>query len=200
MEEEWLSLGLRPGEFNPKNGLHQQKPLVQFHLSFPKEEIEDHNMDQISSKTIEEHHGLANKNTDTKISLRKKLRLTKEQSTLLENSFKEHSTLNPTQKHELAERLKLRPRQVEVWFQNRRARTKLKQTEVDCEFLKKCCESLSDENRRLKKELEELRSVKLGSPPLYIQLPKAAMLTMCPSCDKIAKSDDGKNTAVSGEA
>ncbi|KAK3017310.1 hypothetical protein RJ639_007153 [Escallonia herrerae] len=115
---------------------------------------------------------------------RKKLRLTKEQSATLEDSFKEHSTLNPKQKQALANRLNLRPRQVEVWFQNRRARTKLKQTEVDCELLKKCCETLTDENRRLQKELQELRAIKLTAP-VYMQL-SAATLTMCPSCERIA--------------
>ncbi|XP_057528534.1 homeobox-leucine zipper protein HAT22-like [Amaranthus tricolor] len=114
---------------------------------------------------------------------RKKLRLTKEQSALLEESFKQQSTLNPKQKQALADRLNLRPRQVEVWFQNRRARTKLKQTEVDCEYLKKCCETLTDENRRLQKELQELKALKLGQP-FYMQLP-AATLTMCPSCERI---------------
>ncbi|CAI9101005.1 OLC1v1038219C2 [Oldenlandia corymbosa var. corymbosa] len=53
---------------------------------------------------------------------RKKLRLTKQQSAFLEESFKEHNTLNPKQKLALAKQLNLRPRQVEVWFQNRRAR------------------------------------------------------------------------------
>ncbi|KAL7090162.1 hypothetical protein ACP275_12G023600 [Erythranthe tilingii] len=116
--------------------------------------------------------------------IRKKLRLTKAQSALLEESFLLHTTLNPKQKHELAQDLKLRPRQVEVWFQNRRARTKLKQTEVDCEFLKKCCETLTDENRRLQKELRDLKSLKSPPPPLYMQFPTAT-LTVCPSCEKI---------------
>ncbi|GAA0146636.1 hypothetical protein LIER_06542 [Lithospermum erythrorhizon] len=115
---------------------------------------------------------------------RKKLRLTKAQSALLEESFKQHSTLNPKQKQELARELNLRARQVEVWFQNRRARTKLKQTEVDCEFLKKCCDTLTDENRRLHKELQELKALKLGSQPFYMQMP-AATLTMCPACERI---------------
>ncbi|ESQ53305.1 hypothetical protein EUTSA_v10025923mg [Eutrema salsugineum] len=120
------------------------------------------------------------------VSARKKLRLTKQQSALLEESFKLHSTLNPKQKQALARQLNLRPRQVEVWFQNRRARTKLKQTEVDCELLKKCCETLTDENRRLQKELQDLKALKMP-PPFYMHMP-AATLTMCPSCERIGGS------------
>ncbi|XP_057799559.1 homeobox-leucine zipper protein HAT4-like [Salvia miltiorrhiza] len=116
---------------------------------------------------------------------RKKLRLSKDQSAILEESFKEHNTLNPKQKMALAKRLGLRPRQVEVWFQNRRARTKLKQTEVDCEFLKRCCENLTEENRRLQKEVQELRALKL-SPQLYMQMTPPTTLTMCPSCERVA--------------
>ncbi|XP_074307021.1 uncharacterized protein LOC141642202 [Silene latifolia] len=117
-------------------------------------------------------------------STRKKLRLSKEQSAFLEESFKEHHTLNPKQKQALAKELNLRPRQVEVWFQNRRARTKLKQTEVDCEYLKRCCETLTEENRRLQKELHELRALK-SSQPFFMHHP-ATTLTMCPSCERVA--------------
>ncbi|KAG2686918.1 hypothetical protein I3843_09G029500 [Carya illinoinensis] len=124
-------------------------------------------------------------------STRKKLRLSKEQSAFLEESFKEHSTLNPKQKLALAKQLNLRPRQVEVWFQNRRARTKLKQTEVDCEYLKRCCETLTQENRRLQKELQELRALKT-SQPFYMQLP-ATTLTMCPSCERVATTTSSSN-------
>ncbi|XP_008790281.1 homeobox-leucine zipper protein HAT9-like [Phoenix dactylifera] len=131
-------------------------------------------------------------------SARKKLRLTKEQSALLEDRFKEHSTLNPKQKHALAKQLNLRPRQVEVWFQNRRARTKLKQTEVDCEFLKRCCETLRDENRRLQKELQELKALKFAHP-FYMQFP-AATLTMCPSCERIGGASDGSKGGGGGGA
>ncbi|XP_057782533.1 homeobox-leucine zipper protein HAT14 [Salvia miltiorrhiza] len=124
---------------------------------------------------------------------RKKLRLTKDQSAFLEESFKEHNTLNPKQKLALAKQLNLRPRQVEVWFQNRRARTKLKQTEVDCEYLKRCCETLTEENRRLQKELQELRALK-ASQPFYMQLP-ATTLTMCPSCERVVTTTAAASTS-----
>ncbi|EXC42166.1 Homeobox-leucine zipper protein HAT14 [Morus notabilis] len=125
---------------------------------------------------------------------RKKLRLSKDQSAFLEESFKEHNTLNPKQKIALAKQLNLRPRQVEVWFQNRRARTKLKQTEVDCEYLKRCCETLTEENRRLHKELQELRALKTSNP-FYMQLP-ATTLTMCPSCERVATTTTATTTAA----
>ncbi|CAJ1958364.1 unnamed protein product [Sphenostylis stenocarpa] len=126
---------------------------------------------------------------------RKKLRLSKEQSAFLEESFKEHNTLNPKQKLALAKQLNLRPRQVEVWFQNRRARTKLKQTEVDCEYLKRCCETLTEENRRLHKELQELRALKTSNP-FYMQLP-ATTLTMCPSCERVATNSTSTSSSLS---
>lgn len=128
---------------------------------------------------------------------RKKLRLSKDQSAILEESFKEHNTLNPKQKLALAKRLGLRPRQVEVWFQNRRARTKLKQTEVDCEFLKRCCEQLTEENRRLQKEVQELRALKM-SPQFYMQMTPPTTLTMCPSCERVAVPPSAANAAQPG--
>ncbi|KAK9911039.1 hypothetical protein M0R45_034965 [Rubus argutus] len=130
---------------------------------------------------------------------KKKLRLTKEQSLLLEDKFKEHHTLNTRQKQELAQKLNLSPRQVEVWFQNRRARTKLKQTEVDCEQLRKCCENLTEENRRLQKEVQELRALKL-SPQLYMQMNPPTTLTMCPSCQCVGVSSSSSSAAASSTA
>ncbi|KAF3632764.1 Homeobox-leucine zipper protein ATHB-4 [Capsicum annuum] len=127
---------------------------------------------------------------------RKKLRLSKEQAAVLEETFKEHNTLNPKQKLALATQLNLRPRQVEVWFQNRRARTKLKQTEVDCEYLKRCCENLTAENRRLQKEVVELRALKL-SPQLYMNMSPPTTLTMCPQCERVAVSSSSSSAASS---
>ncbi|KAL8096696.1 homeobox-leucine zipper protein HAT14 [Apium graveolens] len=162
--------------------------------------------DHVEMERDSNSRGASDEEEDNGVLARKKLRLTKDQSAFLEESFKEHHTLNPKQKQALAKQLNLRPRQVEVWFQNRRARTKLKQTEVDCEYLKRCCETLTEENRRLQKELQELRALK-SSKPFYMQLP-ATTLTMCPSCERVASSTTTTTTptatataiAISGSA
>ncbi|XVE92037.1 hypothetical protein REPUB_Repub01dG0062800 [Reevesia pubescens] len=123
---------------------------------------------------------------------RKKLRLTKEQSRLLEESFRQNHTLNPKQKEALALQLKLRPRQVEVWFQNRRARSKLKQTEMECEYLKRWFGSLTEQNRRLQREVEELRAMKVGPPtvisPHSCEPLPASTLSMCPRCERVTST------------
>ncbi|KAF8732789.1 hypothetical protein HU200_015128 [Digitaria exilis] len=119
---------------------------------------------------------------------RKKLRLSKDQAAVLEECFKTHHTLTPKQKVALASSLGLRPRQVEVWFQNRRARTKLKQTEVDCEYLKRWCEQLAEENRRLGKEVAELRALNAAAAASPAPAPPLTTLTMCLSCRRVASS------------
>ncbi|XP_051115085.1 homeobox-leucine zipper protein HAT22-like [Andrographis paniculata] len=172
-----LSLSGEPSDQIQLDNLYGQDSAASSSVKREREGEEAVETDRISSRMIGD-------DDDDGSNGRKKLRLTKAQSALLEESFKRRSTLNPKLKQDLARDLKLRPRQVEVWFQNRRARTKLKQTEIDCEFLRKCCESLADENRRLQKELQELKSPK-PSEPLYMQLP-AATLAVCPSCEETA--------------
>lgn len=54
----------------------------------------------------------------------KNMRIIQEQMTKLECSFEESSKLDFERKRGLAYELSLDPRQVEVWFQNRRARWK----------------------------------------------------------------------------
>ena len=116
---------------------------------------------------------------------RKKLRLTVEQAALLEESFRAHNVLSHGEKHDLARQLGLKPRQVEVWFQNRRARTKLKQTELDCELLRRWCERLSDDNARLRRELAETLS---SSPAFLSRLTMANDKAVCSSCNKLTSA------------
>ena len=90
----------------------------------------------------------------------KKRRLTADQVQFLEKSFDVENKLEPERKVLLAKDLGLQPRQVAIWFQNRRARWKTKHLEKDYEVLqanynnlKANCESLSKENDKLKAEV-----------------------------------------------
>ena len=79
-------------------------------------------------------------------------------------------------------------------------RTKLKQTEVDCEYLKRCCEALAQENRRLHREVAELRALRTAPYPFYGHLPAAGFSTarVCPSCDdKVIAAHHSSITATS---
>ncbi|KAJ9162564.1 hypothetical protein P3X46_022327 [Hevea brasiliensis] len=137
---------------------NKDKSRVCLDLSFtlrPKDEEEEEEAISVRSgssfKSVhhqdDEDHA-TNKGNDfisiNKNSSRKKLRLTKEQSTLLEDSFKLHTALNPVcviiivfilfyffsiyiyiyiymhRSMNLLSKLSLTARQVEVWFQNQR--------------------------------------------------------------------------------
>jgi hypothetical protein len=84
-------------------------------------------------------------------------------------------------------------------FSSNWCRTKLKQTEVDCEYLKRCCENLTEENRRLQKEVQELRALKL-SPQLYMHMNPPTTLTMCPSCERVAVSSASSSSAAAASS
>lgn len=96
----------------------------------------------------------------------KKRRLNLEQVKALEKSFELGNKLEPERKSQLARALGLQPRQVAIWFQNRRARWKTKQLEKDYDILKRQFESVKADNDALKnlnKKLHaELLAVKGG--------------------------------------
>ncbi|XP_031128878.1 putative homeobox-leucine zipper protein ATHB-51 [Ipomoea triloba] len=89
----------------------------------------------------------------------KKKRLTTEQLDALEKSFEEEIKLDPERKMRLAKELGLHPRQIAVWFQNRRARWKAKQLERLCDSLKHEFELVSREKQKLEEEVVALRSI-----------------------------------------
>lgn len=88
----------------------------------------------------------------------KKRRLRTDQIQFLENSFELENKLEPERKAQLAQVLGLKPRQVAIWFQNRRARWKTKQLEKDFEALKSSYDGLKVDHECLLKEKEELEA------------------------------------------
>lgn len=88
----------------------------------------------------------------------KKRRLLPNQVQFLEKSFEVDNKLEPERKVQLANELGLQPRQIAIWFQNRRARYKTKLLEKDYDVLKASFDKLKDDYDTLFKESEDLRN------------------------------------------
>lgn len=98
----------------------------------------------------------------------KKRRLGVDQVRALEKNFEVENKLDPERKARLAQELGLEPRQVAVWFQNRRARWKTKQLERAYSALKSSydalrldVDALRHDKQSLISEIKELKA-KLG--------------------------------------
>ncbi|CAD5191413.1 homeobox-leucine zipper protein HOX21 [Musa acuminata AAA Group] len=88
----------------------------------------------------------------------KKRRLNMEQVRMLEKNFELGNKLEPERKMQLARALGLQPRQVAIWFQNRRARWKTKQLEKDYDLLKRQFEAMRSENEALQSQNKKLQA------------------------------------------
>ncbi|KAK9116826.1 hypothetical protein Sjap_015773 [Stephania japonica] len=114
----------------------------------------------------------------------KKRRLNMEQVKTLEKNFELGNKLEPERKMQLARALGLQPRQIAIWFQNRRARWKTKQLEKDYDLLKRQYDvvkadndALQTQNKKLQAEISALKSresttVAAGASELMINLNK----------------------------
>ncbi|XP_047967318.1 homeobox-leucine zipper protein HAT5-like isoform X2 [Salvia hispanica] len=88
----------------------------------------------------------------------KKRRLSVHQVQFLERSFDVENKLEPERKLQLANELGLQPRQIAVWFQNRRARCKTKHLETEYETLHSSYKTLKMDYDYLLKENEKLKA------------------------------------------
>lgn len=94
--------------------------------------------------------------TRKKKSNRNKRRFSDEQIRSLETMFESEARLEPRKKLQLARELGLQPRQVAIWFQNKRARWKSKQLERDYSILRANYNTLASRFESLKKEKQTL--------------------------------------------
>ncbi|GLJ14311.1 hypothetical protein SUGI_0230500 [Cryptomeria japonica] len=86
----------------------------------------------------------------------KKRRLSLEQVKCLEKSFEMERKLEAERKNQLAFEVGLSPRQVAVWYQNRRSRWKAQQLEKDYHLLKQRYDALVSEKDKLESEVRRL--------------------------------------------
>ncbi|XP_068658128.1 putative homeobox-leucine zipper protein ATHB-51 [Aristolochia californica] len=112
-------------------------------------------MDMSSSEAV---NTSACNNSGSRRSQEKKKRLTADQMELLERSFQQEVKLEPERKLRLAQELGLPPRQVTVWFQNRRARWKTKRLEHLYSTLKREFDAMSQEKQKLEEEVIILKA------------------------------------------
>ncbi|KAJ4829293.1 hypothetical protein Tsubulata_000989 [Turnera subulata] len=86
-----------------------------------------------------------------------KKRLTQDQVRLLERSFTTNKKLQPELKQQLASQLGVPPRQVAIWYQNKRARWRTQSLELDYNTLQVKLETALVDRRRLEKEVMQLQ-------------------------------------------
>ncbi|XP_038985169.1 homeobox-leucine zipper protein HAT5-like [Phoenix dactylifera] len=144
--EPLLSSGTSHGGFPGSRSVmnfedvHGQRPEWSFCRPFELEETGDEDLDEGVHRP------------------EKKRRLTADQVQFLESSFELENKLEPERKAQLARDLGLQPRQVAIWFQNRRARWKTKQLEKDYEALKSSYDVLKADYDNLLDEKEKLQA------------------------------------------
>ncbi|KAF3432759.1 hypothetical protein FNV43_RR23861 [Rhamnella rubrinervis] len=125
------------------------------------------------------------KNKKNKMKNNNKRRFSGEQIRLLESIFESDSKLEPRKKVQVAKELGLQPRQVAIWFQNRRARWKSKEMEkefrklkAEYDILESRFESLKEENHSLLIQVKKLNDV-LGKPRDWNNMDKKGLEGNC---------------------
>ncbi|KAA8523941.1 hypothetical protein F0562_010364 [Nyssa sinensis] len=115
----------------------------------------------------------------------KQKRLTEEQVRLLEASFISNKKLETERKLQLARELGIPPRQIAIWYQNKRARWKTQNLELDYNSLQLRFETALTEKRRLERDVERLRGELEKAQELLlalnqsVQLPPVSSLSSC---------------------
>lgn len=134
-----------------------------------------------SFQTTQNHKHLSNKHY--------KKRLTHEQVKLLERSFTSNTKLHQERKLQLAVQLGIPPKQVAIWYQNKRARSRTQSLELDCGALQLKLENAVAEKRQLEKDVERLKG-ELGKAQEMIFALNLTAGTTSSSANRIISSTD----------
>lgn len=121
--------------------------------------------------------------------MKNKRRFSDEQIRSLECIFESETKLEPRKKLQVARELGLQPRQVAIWFQNKRARWKSKQIEQDYRTLRASYDCLASKFESLKKEKQSLLT----------QLQKLSEILVEPEGHKESKILEGGSRSENGD-
>ncbi|XP_023544742.1 putative homeobox-leucine zipper protein ATHB-51 [Cucurbita pepo subsp. pepo] len=98
---------------------------------------------------------------DQKKKKKTKTKLSPDQLESLERRFQEEVKLDPDRKMKLSKELGLQPRQIAIWFQNRRARWKTKQLQHLYDTLKQEFDTISNQKHTLQQQVMKLKTMLL---------------------------------------
>ncbi|KAL0412271.1 UNVERIFIED_CONTAM: Homeobox-leucine zipper protein ATHB-7 [Sesamum latifolium] len=149
-----------------------------------------------------ENSCFGNLNTMTKKKkIKNKRRFSDEQIRSLEVMFESESKLEPKKKAQLANDLGLQPRQVAIWFQNKRARWKSKHIEKEYTMLLANYNNLASQVETLKEENQSLLiKYKYSCDDLLEQLQKLKNEMMGKSEGQIQETARNRITDHDGES
>ncbi|KAK4379159.1 hypothetical protein RND71_001021 [Anisodus tanguticus] len=132
-----------------------------------------------------------------KITSKNTRRFSDEQTKSLETMFETETKLEPRKKLQLARELGLQPRQVAIWFQNKRARYKSKQLERDYSILMSNYDNLASQYESLKKEKQSLL-IQLQKLNGLMQKEGGSKYCCGQEIDSIGLSEATKNNEMDG--
>ncbi|ONK77213.1 uncharacterized protein A4U43_C02F4250 [Asparagus officinalis] len=149
-----------PSSFFPQNFMYQlQSQMEESHPLLPIATMPQDFRGILKSPLSFDEMGVEDElSDDCSQAGEKKRRLNLEQVRTLERNFELGNKLEPERKMELARALGLQPRQIAIWFQNRRARWKTKKLEKDYDELRRELEVVKEENDALQEHNKKLKA------------------------------------------
>uniref|UniRef100_A0A7N0SYT3 Homeobox-leucine zipper protein n=1 Tax=Kalanchoe fedtschenkoi TaxID=63787 RepID=A0A7N0SYT3_KALFE len=151
--------------FSVSSATNNHYPLMPYYPSFNHHHPHDHSgflmmetaaSPEMETREITDMESSGNRQSEEAKSRR---RISADQLKTLEKSFQEEAKLRPAKKVSLARELNLEPRQVAIWFQNRRARVKSKNLEKMYDELREQFNVLYLEKQKLQNEVHILQTL-----------------------------------------